>query len=115
MRKLAGRSAGAAKEIKELIDDSARKVDEGSLLVNKTGQMLGEISGAVRKVTKVVEEIMSASNEQADGIASVNAAVQQMDEMTQQNSALVEEAAANSENLGKQSDELSSLMEAFRV
>ncbi len=115
VRKLAGRSAGAAKEIKELIDDSARKVDEGSLLVNKTGQMLGEISGAVRKVTKVVEEIMSASNEQADGIASVNAAVQQMDEMTQQNSALVEEAAANSENLGKQSDELSSLMEAFRV
>lgn len=115
VRKLAGRSAGAAKQIKELIDDSARKVDEGSLLVNKTGQMLEEITRAVKKVTKVVEEIMSASHEQADGIASVNAAVQQMDEMTQQNSALVEEAAANSENLGKQSDELGSLMEVFRV
>ncbi|MEY4640512.1 MAG: hypothetical protein RLZZ227_506 [Pseudomonadota bacterium] len=115
VRKLAGRSAGAAKEIKELIDDSARKVDEGSLLVNKTGLMLDGISTAVRKVTKVVEEIMAASNEQADGIAAVNAAVQQMDEMTQQNSALVEEAAANSENLGKQSDELGNMMEAFRV
>jgi len=115
VRKLAGRSAGAAKEIKALIEDSTKKVDEGSLLVNKTGAMLEEISIAVKKVSNVVEEIMAASNEQADGIASVNAAIQQMDDMTQQNSALVEEAAANSEALGSQSDMLGNMMEAFRV
>jgi methyl-accepting chemotaxis protein len=115
VRKLAGRSAGAAKEIKELIDDSTGKVNEGSVLVHKSGEVLGEISQAVQKVTSVVSEIMTASNEQADGIASVNAAVQQMDEMTQQNSALVEEAAANSESLGEQSDILGNMMDSFRV
>ncbi|MES2604704.1 MAG: methyl-accepting chemotaxis protein [Pseudomonadota bacterium] len=115
VRKLAGRSAGAAKEIKELIDESTRKVNEGSVLVNNSGKVLEEISLAVQNVSNVVSEIMGAANEQADGISSVNEAVQQMDEMTQQNSALVEEAAANSEELGNQSDALSALMEAFEV
>ncbi len=115
VRKLAGRSSGAAKEIKELIDESTRKVNEGSVLVNDSGKVLAEISQAVQKVSSVVSEIMSAANEQADGISSVNDAVQQMDEMTQQNSALVEEAAANSEELGNQSDLLSDMMETFQV
>lgn len=115
VRKLAGRSANAAKEIKELITDSTRKVDEGSMLVNKTGQMLEEIAIGVKKVSSVVEEIMSASNEQADGITSVNSAIQEMDQMTQQNSALVEEVAANSDRLGNESDLLSEMMSAFRV
>lgn len=115
VRTLAGRSAGAAKEIKSLIDDSTRKVDEGSVLVNKTGQMLKTITTAVKKVSSVVEDIMAASNEQADGISSVNSAVQQMDDMTQQNSALVEEAAASSEALSTQSEELGKLIQAFKV
>jgi methyl-accepting chemotaxis protein len=115
VRKLAGRSSGAAKEIKELIDESTRKVNEGSVLVNNSGKVLAEISQAVQKVSSVVSEIMGAANEQADGISSVNDAVQQMDEMTQQNSALVEEAAANGEELGNQSDLLSDMMEIFQV
>lgn len=115
VRKLAARSAGAAREIKDLIDDSSRKVDEGSRLVNRSDQMLEEIAGAVKKVSNVVEEIMAASNEQADGISAVNAAIQQMDDMTQQNSALVEEAAASSEALTTQSEVLGTMMESFRV
>lgn len=115
VRKLAGSSANAAKEIRELISDSTRKVDEGSTLVNKTGQMLEAIALSVKQVSSVVEEIMSASNEQAEGITSVNSAIQEMDQMTQQNSALVEEVAANSARLGNESGLLSELMSAFRV
>src|SRR5690606_16626806 len=100
---------------KELITDSTRKVDEGSELVNQTGRVLEEIALGVKKVSGVVEEIMSASHEQADGISSVNSAIQQMDQMTQQNSALVEEVAANTDRLGNESSQLAELMAAFRV
>lgn len=115
VRKLAGHSANAAREIKDLITDSTRKVDEGSELVNQTGRVLEEIALGVKKVSGVVEEIMSASHEQADGISSVNSAIQQMDQMTQQNSALVEEVAANADRLGNQSSQLAELMAAFKV
>jgi len=115
VRNLAGRSATAAKEIKELIEDSAGKVDEGSRLVNESGETLEEIVTGVKKVTDIVGEIAAASQEQSAGIEEVNKAVMQMDELTQQNAALVEEAAAASESLGEQADDLNELMDFFTV
>ena len=93
VRNLAGRSATAAKEIKSLIADSVRKVDEGSRLVDESGKTLGEIVASVKKVTDIVSEIAAGTQEQSSGIEQVNRAVMQMDETTQQNAALVEEAA----------------------
>lgn len=113
VRNLAGRSATAAKEIKDLIEDSEHKVDEGSRLVNESGETLKEIVDGVKKVTDIVGEIAAASQEQSAGIEEVNKAVMQMDELTQQNSALVEEAAAASESLGEQADELNEMMSFF--
>jgi len=115
VRNLAGRSATAAKEIKELIEDSAAKVDEGSRLVNESGETLEEIVGGVKKVTDIVGEIAAASQEQSAGIEEVNKAIMQMDELTQQNAALVEEAAAASESLGEQADDLNQMMDFFTV
>ena len=115
VRNLAGRSATAAKEIKELIEDSSKRVEEGSSLVNKSGETLEEIVTSVKKVTDIVAEISSASEEQAAGIDEVNKAIIQMDEMTQQNAALVEQAAAASESLGEQSEGLDQLMTFFSV
>jgi len=115
VRNLAGRSATAAKEIKELIEDSAGKVDEGSRLVNESGETLDEIVSGVKKVTDIVGEIAAASQEQSTGIEEVNKAIMQMDELTQQNAALVEEAAAASESLGEQADGLSQMMDFFTV
>ncbi len=88
VRSLAGRSATAAKEIKELIQDSVRKVEDGSLLVTQSGQTLEQIVLSVKKVSDIVAEIAAASREQSSGIEQVNKAVMQMDEMTQQNAAL---------------------------
>ena len=113
VRNLAGRSATAAKEIKDLIEDSEDKVNEGSRLVNESGETLEEIVGGVKKVTDIVGEIAAASQEQSSGIEEVNKAVMQMDELTQQNAALVEEAAAASESLGEQADELNQMMRFF--
>ena len=113
VRNLAGRSATAAKEIKDLIEDSEHKVNEGSRLVNESGQTLDEIVSDVKKVTDIVGEIAAASQEQSSGIDEVNKAVMQMDELTQQNAALVEEAAAASESLGEQADELNQMMKFF--
>ena len=115
VRNLAQRSAGAAKEIKSLINDSVEKVDEGSRLVNESGQTLDEIVGAVKKVSDIIAEIAAASLEQSTGIEQVNQTVSQMDEVTQQNAALVEEAAAASESLDEQARGLDDLMTYFKL
>ncbi|NOX52549.1 MAG: PAS domain S-box protein [Gammaproteobacteria bacterium] len=115
VRNLAGRSATAAKEIKELIEDSGRKVDDGSRLVNESGETLKEIVSGVQKVTDIVGEIAAASQEQAAGIDEVNKAILQMDELTQQNAALVEEAAAASQSMGEQADGLNRMIDFFTV
>lgn len=115
VRNLAGRSATAAKEIKDLIIDSSRKVEEGSALVNKSGDTLADIVDAVRSVTEIVGEIAAASREQAAGIDEVNNSVTQMDELTQQNAALVEEIAAASESLTGQAEGMQKMVGFFRT
>jgi methyl-accepting chemotaxis protein len=109
IRNLAGRSATATKEIKTLIKDSVEKVEEGAKLVNESGETLGGIVVSVKTVTDVVAEIAAASQEQSSGIAQVHKAVLQMDEMTQQNASLVEEASAASETVGAQAQELNTI------
>jgi len=115
VRNLAQRSAGAAKEIKTLIQDSVEKVDDGSRLVDQSGQTLGEIVSSVKKVSDIIAEIAAASQEQSSGIDQVNKAITQMDEVTQQNAALVEEAAAASESMDEQARGLQKLMDFFKV
>jgi len=113
VRNLAGRSATAAKEIKELIEDSVGKVEEGSELVNHSGETLKEIVASVTKVSDIVSEITSASEEQSLGIEEMNRAITQIDEVTQQNTALVEEVAAASEATGDQAADLERQMMFF--
>jgi methyl-accepting chemotaxis protein len=115
VRSLAGRSATAAKEIKELIQDSVRKVEDGSLLVTQSGQTLEQIVLSVKKVSDIVAEIAAASREQSSGIEQVNKAVMQMDEMTQQNAALVEQATAASQSMAEQARDLTKMMDRFQV
>jgi len=115
VRSLAQRSAGAAKEIKALINDSADKVRSGSELVNQSGKALAEIVDSVKKVTDIVAEIAAASQEQSAGIDQVNNAVMQMDEMTQQNAALVEEAAAAARAMHEQAGELTRQVGFFHL
>jgi methyl-accepting chemotaxis protein len=115
VRNLAQRSAAAAKEIKSLIKDSVEKVEEGTKLVDQSGDTLGQIVESIKKVSDIVAEIAAASQEQASGIEQVNKAVTQMDEVTQQNAALVEEAAASSESLDEQANNLDNLMNFFKV
>lgn len=115
VRSLAGRSAGAAREIKDLIRDSSDKVAEGTSLVNRSGEVLGEIVASVKKVNDIISEIAVASEEQANGLEEVKKAVFSMDRMTQENAALVEQAAAASEQLGNQADVLESLVAFFRL
>ena len=113
VRNLASRSASAAKEIKDLIKDSVSKVDDGSRLVNESGEMLGEIVTGIKKVTDIVGEIAAASQEQATGIDEINRAVAHMDGLTQQNASLVEEAAAASGSLGDQAQKMQQLTYFF--
>jgi len=115
VRNLAGRSATAAKEIKALIQDSVSKVEEGSRLVDESGRTLEEIVNAVKKVTDIVAEIAAASREQSSGIEQVNKAVMQMDEGTQQNAALVEQAAAASQAIVEQVISLNTLISRYQV
>lgn len=115
VRNLAQRSAAAAKEIKVLINDSVEKVGDGTRLVDDSGKTLEEIVTAVKKVSDIISDIAAASQEQSSGIDQVNKAVTQMDEVTQQNAALVEEAAAASEALDDQAKQLEHLMSFFQV
>jgi len=115
VRSLAGRSATAAKEIKELIQDSVRKVEDGSVLVTQSGQTLEKIVASVKKVSDIVAEIAAASREQSSGIEQVNRAVMQMDELTQQNAALVEEATAASQTMAEQVRGLNEMLDRYRV
>ena len=115
VRSLAGRSATAAKEIKELIQDSVRKVEDGSVLVTQSGQTLEKIVSSVKKVSDIVAEIAAASREQAAGIEQVNRAVMQMEELTQQNAALVEQATAASQAMVEQASGLNEMLARFDV
>ncbi len=115
VRNLAQRSASAAKEIKSLISDSVEKVGEGSKLVDRSGETLTEIVNSVKKVSDIVAEIAAASQEQSIGIEQVNKAITQLDEVTQQNAALVEEAAAAAESLDDQARDMSQRMAFFRL
>jgi methyl-accepting chemotaxis protein len=115
VRSLAGRSATAAKEIKELIQDSVKKVEDGSVLVTQSGQTLEKIVASVKKVSDIVAEIAAASREQSSGIEQVNRAVMQMDELTQQNAALVEQATAASQAMAEQVRGLSEMLARYRI
>ncbi len=115
VRSLAGRSAAAAKEIKALIQDSVVRVGEGSRLVDESGGTLNEIVAAVQKATGIVSQIADSSREQSQGIEQVNRAVTQMDEMTQQNAALVEEAAASSQSIVERIQALNALVARYHV
>ena len=115
VRNLAQRSAGAAKEIKDLIRDSVSKVEDGTALVNESGNTLSEIVSAVERVTEMVADISNAAQEQTSGIDQVNTAIGQMDEMTQQNAALVEEASAAAEAMAEQSRNMSNLVGFFTL
>ncbi|TCT23158.1 methyl-accepting chemotaxis protein [Thiobaca trueperi] len=115
VRNLAQRSANAAKEIKTLIGDSVAKVDAGTVQVNEAGQRMTEIVQSIKRVTDLVAEISAASNEQSSGIEQVNQAIIQMDDVTQQNAALVEEAAAAAESLEEQAQKLASVVAVFKL
>jgi methyl-accepting chemotaxis protein len=114
VRNLAQRSASAARQIKALIDDSADKVRQGSALVNKAGASMQEIVGGVTRVAQVIGTIADASREQGAGIVQINEAVSQMDSMTQQNAALVEESAAAAVAMREQAEYLGRLVTRFR-
>ena len=114
VRKLAQRSADAAKEIKVLITDSVTKVSDGGKLVEQSGQTLKEILMAVKKVSDIVAEITAAAREQASGIDQVNKAITQMDQVTQKNAGLVAEAAAASQTINDQTSELQRLIGFFQ-
>ncbi|MDB5774498.1 MAG: hypothetical protein JWP38_631 [Herbaspirillum sp.] len=115
VRSLAQRSATAAKEIKELIDDSVGRVSSGTLLVEEAGGTMQEITAAVGKVSAIIREIATASGEQQDGIEQVNQAISRMDNVTQQNAALVEEAAAAAMSLQDQAQTLRDAVSMFRM
>ena|GEM_PF-538694 len=115
VRNLAQRSAGAAKEIKSLIDESVQNVDAGSALVQEAGKTMDDIVRGIKQVSDIVAEITAASSEQAAGIEQVNQAVMEMDNTTQQNAALVEQAAAAAGALSDQAHNLSDLVSRFQV
>jgi methyl-accepting chemotaxis protein-1 (serine sensor receptor) len=112
---LAQRSAQAAKEIKALIDDSGERVNAGSQLVNEAGETMAEIVNAVTRVTDIMGEIASASDEQSRGIDQVGQAVAEMDRVTQQNASLVEESAAAAAALEDQAARLNEAVAVFKI
>jgi methyl-accepting chemotaxis protein len=115
VRNLAQRSASAAKEIKELIADSVSKTAEGTRQVENAGNTMQEIVTSVKRVSDIIGEIAAASSEQSAGIEQVNEAVMKMDDMTQQNTALVEQAAAAAESMMEQADELMNAVSVFSL
>jgi len=115
VRSLAQRSAGAAREIKSLIDDSVGRVEVGNKLVDQAGATMHEVVTSIRRVTDIMAEITEASREQSEGIEQVNQAITQMDTVTQQNAALVEQAAAAAESLQGQAGELVKQVEIFKL
>lgn len=115
VRSLAGRSAEAAKEIKNLIGVSVDKVENGSRLVATAGLTMTEIVGSVQQVSDIISEISSAATEQSSGISGVHAAVGELDQMTQQNAALVEQSAAAAESLREQAERLAQVVATFRL
>ena len=115
VRSLAQRSAAAAKEIKTLIGDSVEKVEEGSKQVAEAGRTMEEIVGSVRRVTDIMGEITAASQEQTSGIEQINQAIVQMDQVTQQNAALVEEASAAAQSLQEQAGSLVQAVSVFKL
>ena len=115
VRTLAQRSAAAAKEIEALISESGQRVESGTKLVAEAGQTMGEIVNAVKRVTDIMNEISAATQEQTSGIEQVNQAVTQMDQVTQQNAALVEEAAAAAGALEEQAQKLNGVVSVFRL
>ena len=115
VRSLAQRSATAAKEIKALIDDSVAKVDTGSKLVEQAGSTMTEVVASVKRVTDIVAEISSASQEQSTGLEEINRAITLMDESTQQNAALVEEAAAAAQAMQEQAAQLMEAVSVFKL
>ena len=115
VRSLAGRSAAAAKEIKNLIDESVRNVDIGTKLVDEAGATMTDIVDSVSKVTGIMAEIQNASEEQTLGISQINEAVRQMDNTTQQNAALVEQAAAAAGSMQSQASDLSAAVSVFKL
>lgn len=115
VRNLASRSAQAAKEIKALIEDSVSRVDTGSVLVESAGETMNNIVNAVTRVTDIMGEIASASDEQSRGIDQVALAVSEMDRVTQQNASLVQESAAAAAALEEQASRLTQAVSAFRL
>jgi len=115
VRSLAQRSAAAAKEIKSLITSSVEQVEQGTSLVDEAGRTMAEIVGAIRRVSDIVAEISAASVEQSSGVSQVGLAVSQMDQVTQQNAALVEESAAAAESLRQQAQRLVASVSVFKL
>ena len=115
VRSLAGRSAEAAKEIKALINTSVQKVDSGAQLVSQAGDTMNEIVQSVRRVADVIGEITAAASEQSSGIAQVNNSIANLDQMTQQNAALVEQSAAAAQSLREQADQLAQAVAVFKL
>jgi methyl-accepting chemotaxis protein-1 (serine sensor receptor) len=115
VRNLAHRSASAAKDIKSLIDDSVEKVSSGSALVSETGSTMEEVVASVRRVTDIMGEISAAGREQELGIEQINQAVAEMDTVTQQNAALVEEAAAASASMREQASAMARMVSVFEL
>ena len=115
VRNLAQRSAGAAKEIKGLIDDSVERVRAGTKLADEAGTTMSEVVDSVRRVTDIISEIAAASQEQTAGIEQINQAITEMDNVTQQNASLVEEAAAAAESLQGQAGNLVNVVSVFKI
>jgi len=113
VRSLAGRSADAAKEIKALITASVERVEQGTALVDRAGETMTEVVTSIKRVTDIMGEISAASSEQSSGVAQIGEAISQMDQVTQQNAALVEESAAAAESLKTQAQQLVQAVAVF--